>query len=168
MPHATTDTIQIRALPDALRKDSEIGAEVVLPESKRFFDPAKLSSDEVELLRAGLFSNGGLVIRNQSGLNPTVMVQLAKLFDPTVKDIHSGGEKQVTDPKNILSQNGCSRVPRAPQVTVIGQGVVEGHEGIPTLDLKHLVSNLWLSDTARKYPLTRSQSRTILHSMKIR
>jgi hypothetical protein len=60
-------------------------------------------------------------------------------MDPKPKTFHSGGEKQVIDPRNILSQNNCSRIPRAPQVTVIGHGTIKGHEDIPELHLKHLV-----------------------------
>jgi len=142
MPHAIAEGIQIVPLPDNIRGDSEIGAEVVLPSSDTLIDPSRLSPVEIDSLRHALFDNGVLVIRNQSGLKAAVLPQLAKIFDPFVKDIHSGGEKAVTDPKNILSQNGASRVPRAPQVTIIGQGTIEGHEGIPKVELKHLVRML--------------------------
>ncbi|KAH9810916.1 alpha-ketoglutarate dependent xanthine dioxygenase [Teratosphaeria destructans] len=138
MPHATEKAIQIIPLSTELRKDSQLGAEVVLPDHVEYLDPAKLTTDDLEILRQGLFENGVLVIRNQSGLYPAVLPQLAKVFDPTAKDIHSGGEKQVTDPKNILSENRSARIPRAPQVTVIGQGIIEGHEGLPMLNLKHV------------------------------
>jgi hypothetical protein len=79
-----------------------------------------------------------LVIRDQAGLDPSVLVGLAKLFDPAPLDHHSGGAKQVTDPNNILSLNNCSRIPKAPQVTVIGKGRVEDHQGLSELNLQHL------------------------------
>ncbi|KAK5121361.1 hypothetical protein LTR85_005527 [Meristemomyces frigidus] len=137
MPHIE-EPLRIQPLDDGLRKDSQIGAEVVLPSSMSLLDIPSLSENEKKLLRNGLFDNGVLVIRNQHGIEPKVLVQLAKLLDDTALDFHSGGAKQVTDPNNILSQNHCTRIPRAPQVTVIGQGVVRGHEGTPDLDLKHL------------------------------
>ena len=79
------------------------------------------------------------MIRNQLELDPDVLYDVAELIDPQPKGFHSGGKKQVTDPRNILSQNNCSRIPRAPQVTLIGKGHFEGYEGIPELNLKHLV-----------------------------
>ncbi|KAF2770532.1 alpha-ketoglutarate dependent xanthine dioxygenase [Teratosphaeria nubilosa] len=122
MPHATENAIQIVPLSIELRKDSQLGAEVILPDHIEHLEPSKLTTADLENLRQALFENGVLVIRNQSGLDPAVLPQLAKVFDPTAKDIHSGGEK----------------LPRAPQVTVIGQGIIEGHEGLPTLNLKHV------------------------------
>lgn len=139
MPHRTSP-LQLQPLESDVRKSSQLGAEVILPESMKIFNPELLSEDDKETLSRGLFDHGVLVIRNQSGLEPQVLCEIAKLIDPVSKEVHSGGKKQITDPRNILSQNNCSRIPRAPQVTVIGQGHIEGHEGIPALDLKHLVS----------------------------
>jgi alpha-ketoglutarate-dependent taurine dioxygenase len=130
--------LSIVPLEDGLRKQTDLGAEVRLPDSMRLLDPGSLSDQEISNLRDGLFQHGLLVVRDQSGVDPNVLVNLAKLFDPTAKDIHSGGLKQVTDEKNILSQNNCSRIPRAPQVTVIGKGNTAGHEGIDDLEMKHL------------------------------
>ncbi|KAK8066203.1 Clavaminate synthase-like protein [Apiospora hydei] len=66
------------------------------------------------------------------------MPQIGRFFDETAWDIHSGGEKMVTDAKNILSQNRGARVPRAPQVSIIGKGKWTGYEELPDLDLKHV------------------------------
>jgi hypothetical protein len=100
--------------------------------------PRSTSGNDKETLRKAMFAHGVLVIRNQAGLDPTVLVTLAKLFDPAPLDHHSGGAKQVTDPNNILSLNNCSRIPKAPQVTVIGKGRIEGHQGLGEMDLQHL------------------------------
>lgn len=139
MPHMIESLI-VTPLDAGLRKDAALGAEVELPTSMKLLNPSHLSFDDRQRLQQGLFENGVLVIRNQEGIDPAVLPQLAKLFDPTAKDIHSGGAKQVTDKKNILALNNCSRIPRAPQVTVIGKGNTAGHEGIEDLELKHLVS----------------------------
>ncbi|KAI6825631.1 hypothetical protein KC340_g10674 [Hortaea werneckii] len=142
MPHLL-EPLAIRPLNDELRKETLLGAEVTLPSSIRHLDVSQLSIEEHDTLREALFENGVLVVRGQDGIKPTDLISLAKLFDPAPLDIHSGGAKQVTDPKNILSQNGCTRVPSAPQVTVIGQGKYYDHEGIPEIDLKHLDHTLF-------------------------
>lgn len=139
MPHAA-EPLRVTTLPTELRKSSLLGAEITLPTGMTSIDLSALSEDDKNTLRAGLFDNGVVVIRNQQGLDPNVMPALGKLFDPTAWDIHSGGEKMVTDAKNILSANRGSRVPRAQQVSVIGKGKFKGHEGISELDLKHVVS----------------------------
>jgi alpha-ketoglutarate-dependent taurine dioxygenase len=138
MPHHITP-LRVEPLSGALQKSSQLGAEVILPESMTLFDPKSLSDDEKATLQRGFFDHGVLVIRDQQGLDPQVLHDIAELLDPQPLHFHSGGEKQVTDPRNILSQNNCSRIPRAPQVTLIGQGHIEEYEGISELDLKHLV-----------------------------
>lgn len=135
------ETLQVVPLPDTERKKSRLGAEVILPSGMGHVSPEELSHADQETLRQGLFDNGVLVIRNQHGLHPGVMAKLGKLFDPTACDVHSGGDKATTDKKNILSQNRSTRIPRAPQVNAIGKGKFLGHENIPELDLKHVVSS---------------------------
>lgn len=138
MPHSISP-LAVHALDDSVRQSSQIGAEITLPDSMRLLDVKQLSSDDQATLKTALFEHSVIVIRNQQGLDPSVLYDISALIDPQPKKIHSGGEKQVVDPRNILAQNNCSRIPRAPQVTVIGQGHFEGHEDIPSLDLKHLV-----------------------------
>ena len=144
MPHATP-ALTVQPLHDSLRQSSQVGAEVTLPESMRLLDVKQLSAKDQSTLKSALFEHNVLVIRNQQGLDPSVLYDISELIDPQPKKFHSGGEKQVIDPRNILAQNNCSRIPRAPQVTVIGQGKFEGHEDIPELNLKHLVSPVMIS-----------------------
>jgi alpha-ketoglutarate-dependent taurine dioxygenase len=132
------DPLRIQPLAAELRKDTKLAAEVLLPSIQKLLDLNALSESDKETLRKALFAHGVLVIRNQTGLDPTALVGLAKLFDPAPLDHHSGGARQVTDPNNILSLNNCSRIPKAPQVTVIGKGRVEGHQGLAEMDLQHL------------------------------
>ena len=139
MPHSVSQ-LSVQPLDDSLRQSSQIGAEITLPDTMRLLDVKQLSAKDQSTLRNALFEHSVIVIRNQQGLDPSVLYDISELIDPQPKKFHSGGEKQVVDPRNILAQNNCSRVPRAPQVTVIGQGKFEGHEDIPSLDLKHLVS----------------------------
>jgi alpha-ketoglutarate-dependent taurine dioxygenase len=137
MPHIV-DPLRIQPLDAELRKDTKLGAEVLLPSTQKLLDLDALSESDKETLRKTLFAHGVLVIRDQAGLDPSVLVGLAKLFDPAPLDHHSGGAKQVTDPNNILSLNNCSRIPKTPQVTVIGKGRVEDHQGLSELNLQHL------------------------------
>ena len=137
MPHIV-DPLRIQPLDAELRKDTKLGAEVLLPSTQKLLEVVALSESDKETLRKALFAHGVLVIRDQAGLDPSVLVGLAKLFDPAPLDHHSGGAKQVTDPNNILSLNNCSRIPKAPQVTVIGKGRVEDHQGLSELNLQHL------------------------------
>ena len=118
--------------------DTKLGAEVLLPSTQRLLDLDALPKSDKETLRKALFAHGVLVIRDQAGLDPAALVGLAKLFDPAPLDHHSGGAKQVTDPNNILSLNNCSRIPKAPQVTVIGKGKVKDYQGLSEMNLQHL------------------------------
>ena len=142
MPHKIA-ALRVVPLDTHVRKSSQIGAQVILPDSMTLFTPQALTENDTHILRQALFDHGVLVIRGQLGIAPQVLSEIAKVFDPQAKNVHSGGKMQVTDSKNILSQNNCSRIPRAPQVTVIGKGDVEGYEGIPHLELKHLVNIIY-------------------------
>jgi hypothetical protein len=103
-------------------------------------DLDSLTDTDKDIFRRGLYDHNVLVIRSQAGLRPTVLPQLGKFFDETAGDLHSAGETAVKDPRNILAVNRATRIPCAPQVTVIGQGEFEGYEGIKKLSLKHVVS----------------------------
>jgi alpha-ketoglutarate-dependent taurine dioxygenase len=137
MPHII-DPLRVQPLDATLRKDTKLGAEVHLPSSMRLLDLPALSKTDKKTLQQALFTHGVLVVRNQTGLSPTILPELAKFFDPAPLDHHSGGTKQVTDPNNILSLNNCSRIPEAPQVTVIGKGKFEDHQGLSEINLQHL------------------------------
>lgn len=154
------DTIRVVPLSDNLRKSSRLGAEVLLPGASTSFDLKSLSGEEKATLRQAFYDQGILLIRNQHDLNPDALYDVAELIDPHPTHFHSGGKRQVTDPKNILALNGCNRLPRAPQVTVIGKGKFEEYEGIPELDLKHLVRFFDLN----VYCLLTVSRRTIYHS----
>ncbi|CAK4032189.1 alpha-ketoglutarate dependent xanthine dioxygenase [Lecanosticta acicola] len=137
MPHSI-ESLKVVPLDGNLRKDTGLGAEVQLSTSMPLLEPLLLTMEDQERLRRALFENGVLVVRNQQGIHPDVLPQLARIFDPNAKGIHSGGAKQVTEKKNILALNNGSRIPRSPQVIVIGKGNTNGHEGIVDLELKHL------------------------------
>lgn len=103
-------------LPYQVRQESCIGAEIKLPEGMSILDVEALTEGDKDNLRRALFRNQVVVIRNQAGIDATVLPKLAKVFDPTASDVHSAGEKAVSDPKNILSVYKAGRIPKAPQV----------------------------------------------------
>lgn len=131
--------VSFEKLPSDIRQSSDIGAEIHLP-SPGPLDLASLTADDKDTLRKALFENQVIVIRNQQGIDPKVLPQLAKIFDPTASDIHSAGEKAVSDPRNILSAYKAGRIPRAPQVGIIGSGKFKNYEGLDELEVIHLVS----------------------------
>lgn len=135
------EPLQIIPLPVEIRKQSLIGAEVVLPSSMTLLDLSRLSNIDKDTLRNGLYNHHVLVIRNQLGISPAVLPEIGKLFDETAWNIHSGGLRVVKDPGNILAANKAARIPRAPQVSVIGQGDFKNYEGVD-LSLKHVVFEL--------------------------
>lgn len=106
-----------------------------------------LTDNDKDTLRKALFENQVVVIRKQKGIDPTVLPKLAKIFDPNASDIHSAGEKAVSDPKNILSAYKAGRIPRAPQVGIIGSGKFQDYEGLKELEVVHLVRIPRLTDT---------------------
>lgn len=98
-----------------------------------------LSEEDLDTFRRALFENQVVVIKNQKGIAPETLPKLTKVFDPTATDIHSAGEKAVSDPRNILSAYKAGRIPRAPQVGIIGSGKFKNYEGVEELEVIHLV-----------------------------
>lgn len=132
--------ISFEKLGSELRQSSAIGAEIHLPSSMPILEVGSLTENDKSTLRQALFHHQVVVIRNQGGIEPAVLPQLAKIFDPTASDVHSAGEKAVSNPKNILSAYKAGRIPRAPQVGIIGSGTFSDYEGIEQLEVIHLVS----------------------------
>ncbi|CRL29300.1 Taurine catabolism dioxygenase TauD/TfdA [Penicillium camemberti] len=141
MPESASLTFNL--LPDEIRQSSAIGAEVQLPPGMVMLDLDRLTDNDKDTLRKALFENQVVVIRKQKGIDPTVLPKLAKIFDPNASDIHSAGEKAVSDPKNILSAYKAGRIPRAPQVGIIGSGKFQDYEGLKDLEVVHLDHTLF-------------------------
>ncbi|EFW99135.1 alpha-ketoglutarate dependent xanthine dioxygenase [Grosmannia clavigera kw1407] len=125
-------------LPADVRQSSAIGAEVHLSSTVPIIDVESLTEEDKDVLRQALFENQVIVIRNQTGIDPKTLPQLTKVFDPSASDIHSAGEKAVSDPRNILSAYKAGRIPRAPQVGIIGSGKFQNYEGLDDLEVIHL------------------------------
>jgi len=119
MPHSESDNrkpLSFQLLPKDIRQSSRIGAEIILPSDQSILDLERLTEADKETLREAVFDNSVVVIRNQQGINPAILPELTKIFDPSASDIHSAGVKAVSDPRNILASYRAGRIPRAPQV----------------------------------------------------
>ncbi|KAJ5782869.1 hypothetical protein N7457_004643 [Penicillium paradoxum] len=183
MSEATGLTFNL--LPDEIRQSSAIGAEIQLPPGMSTLKLDQLTDNDKNVLRKALFENQVVVIRNQKGIDPTVLPELAKIFDPNASDIHSAGEKAVSDPRNILSAYKAGRIPRAPQVGIIGSGKFQNYEGLEALEVVHLDHTLFHEEPLSQEQLDNGYTRpyrwhmdtpfyerlpgevTILHSIRI-
>ncbi|KAJ5607528.1 hypothetical protein N7537_004147 [Penicillium hordei] len=167
MPELTSLTFNL--LTGEIRQSPATGAEIQLPPGMAMLDLDRLTDNDKDTLRKALFENQVVVIRNQKGIDPTVLPKLAKIFDPNASDIHSAGEKAVSDLKNILSAYKAGRIPRASQVGIIGSGKFQDYEGLKELEVVHLVHDgytrpyRWHMDTPFYERL--SGEVTILHSI---
>lgn len=135
--------INIQPLPPCLRKDSWLGAEVLLPGDSRLLgDPTELSQDDLQTLRQALYDHSVLVIRNQHGMDPTLMPKIAAIWDTKMINVHSGGKSAITSSNNILSRTSALRIPTAPNAAIIGNGNFADYQGIKELKLRHVVQNI--------------------------
>ncbi len=146
MPSATlasSPSLTIHPLSPAQSRKSLIGAEVVVnPDVPNIITPKSLCGEDIALLRQALYDYSVLVIKRQNGIDPASLPKLAAIWDEKIIDMHSGGLKAVTNPKNILSINGAARTPSCESVTIIGNGRFDGYMGIEKLELVHVVSSL--------------------------
>ncbi|KAH6692095.1 alpha-ketoglutarate dependent xanthine dioxygenase [Leptodontidium sp. MPI-SDFR-AT-0119] len=75
-------------------KNSLIGAEVVLCSGlPRMISPLDLTHEDISTLRQALYDYSVLVIRKQNGIEPSVLPQLARIWDEDIVYMHSGGAK---------------------------------------------------------------------------
>ena len=146
----------VRPFSPELRKDTLIGAEVVLNQLNNPVDPDTFTSADISGLRQALYDNSVLVFRKQQGINPLALEKLAAFWDEDIINIHSAGKEQVTDKRSILSRNNGARLPQAPNVQIIGNGLFQGYEGLD-LNLRHVVSIIDIPASTES--LTKSRTR---------
>ena len=108
MPSTTFSTsplFTVKPLSPELRKDTLIGAEVVVNDPTSPIDPTTFSAEDVAVLRQALYDNSVIVFRKQQGIDPLALEKLAAIWDDDMINVHSAGNKQIADPRNILSRN---------------------------------------------------------------
>lgn len=141
LTYPSSTNFHVVPLPPDAAKESLVGVEIAFNDSSRktivSFDDLTLS--DLDLFRYALFTFSAIVIRNQQGIDPNTLPALATIWDETAQKTHSGGPTALKSSKNILSQNLAERIPRANQVTILGEGQFDGYEGFPSLKLHHVV-----------------------------
>ncbi|KAJ5157222.1 uncharacterized protein N7482_008322 [Penicillium canariense] len=159
-------SLVVNLLPKNIRQSSAIGAEIQLAPGMPILNVEELTRKDEDTLRQALLKNQVVIIK-QKGIDPTVLPKLAKIFDSNATDIHSAGENAVSNPRNILSAYKTGRIPRAPQVGIVGSGRFQDYEGIKELEVVHLVgfSGWWHMDTPFYERLPGEV--TILHSIRM-
>jgi xanthine dioxygenase len=98
-------------------------------------DVARLSDAQFLELERAVYTHQVVVVRGQGGLAPRDQFELTRRFDPTVQTYGHGHSKDLMA-KSVLTRDLVS-IPEVPQVKLLGNGRVEGHEGIPEVDLLH-------------------------------
>ncbi|KAK6078314.1 TfdA family Taurine catabolism dioxygenase TauD [Seiridium cupressi] len=119
----------------------------------------RLTEQDKQTLRKALFEDQVIVIRGQKGIEPTVLPELAKVFNESAIGAHSTGEKAVSDSRNILSAYKAGRIPQAPQVGIIGLGKFQDYDGIPKLEVIHLDHTLFHENSSTPEDLQKGYTR---------
>ncbi|KAF4125335.1 Alpha-ketoglutarate dependent xanthine dioxygenase [Geosmithia morbida] len=152
-------------------QSSSIGAEVNFPDETDTLNLDALSENDKGSLRKVLFNNQVIVIRNRMDIDPATFLHLTEVFDTTFTYILSAGGKSVSNCNNIISAYRAGRIPRAPQVSIIGSGRFDDYEGIDKLEVTHLIQNgyirpyRWHMDTPFSERLPGEV--TILHGVQV-
>ncbi len=98
-------------------------------------DLANLSDDDFAALERAVLTRHVVVVRGQRGLSPKDQFALTRRFDPSAQTYGHGHKKDVLR-QSVLVQDLVS-IPDVPQVQLLGNGRVAGHEGLPEVDLRH-------------------------------
>jgi alpha-ketoglutarate-dependent taurine dioxygenase len=143
--------LDIRPLQHAPSSSVDFGAEVMA------CDLARLDEDSFDALARAVLTYHVVVVREQARLTPRQQYELTRRFDPTVQTYGHGHDKDLLK-KSVLVQDLIS-IPSVPQVQLIGNGLVERHEGVEHADLRHPSHETFhqrpLSDEQRQQDLTR-------------
>jgi alpha-ketoglutarate-dependent taurine dioxygenase len=143
--------LEIRVLEPAAGSSVDFGAEV-LP-----CDLTQLTDADFDELSRAVLTHHVVVVREQAGLTPQQQFELTRRFDPSVQTYGHGHDKELLK-KSVLVQDLIS-IPSVPQVQLIGNGLVERHEGVERAELHHPSHETFhrrpLTDEQRSQDLTR-------------
>ena len=98
-------------------------------------DVGNLSDAEFAELERTVLAHQVVVVRGQGALSPRAQFELTRRFDPSVQTYGHGHSKELMA-KSVLTRDLVS-IPEVPQVKLLGNGRVHGHEGLDTVDLLH-------------------------------
>src|SRR5260221_11601518 len=146
-----TSVLQVRPLEPAPGSTVDFGAEIAA------CNLAELSYADFDALSRAVLTHHVVVVRGQAGLTPQQQYELTRRFDPTVQTYGHGHDKELLK-KSVLVQDLIS-IPSVPQVQLIGNGLVEHHEGVERAELHHPSHETFhhqpLTEEQRAHDLTR-------------
>ena len=122
-------TLRVTPLVSPPGSEVDFGAEVAP------CDLGRLSDEDFATLERAVLTHQVVVVRQQADLTPKVQFELTRRFDPTTQTYGHGHDKELIR-KSVLVQDLVS-IPGVPQVQLLGNGVVTGHEGIEEVALAH-------------------------------
>lgn len=96
---------------------------------------AELSDEAFAELERAVLTHSVVVVRDQARLSPRQQFELTRRFDPSVTSYGHGNRLDIMK-QSVLMQDLVS-IPDCPQVKLLGNGRVEGHEGIADVMLCH-------------------------------
>ena len=172
LTYLSSTNFHLKPLPQDQSKDSLIGVELVFNDlgERKIITADDLDDRDRELFRHAVFEYSAVVIRNQQGLDPNTLPALTSIWDKTAQGTHSGDVAALKSEKTVLSQNKAERIPRARQVTVIGEGRFDGYEGLPSVDLHHVVcssSVVLVSMLTSSHRITSSSTPSVYQSLNL-
>ncbi|KAF7436160.1 hypothetical protein PC9H_002986 [Pleurotus ostreatus] len=94
-----------------------------------------LSPEEFKQVEGALYKYGVLPFRDVE-LTLEEQYSLTKAFDPEA-ETYGHGNNKVDDSKQSILRSVIKSFPRVPQVQLVGNGSIYGHEGIPEVAPKH-------------------------------
>src|SRR5580692_4188523 len=83
-------------------------------------------------LERAVLTHAVVVVRGQERLSPRAQFELTRRFDPRVQTYGHGNRTDVLK-QSVLVQDLVS-IPDWPQVKLLGNGRVTGHEGLPAVE----------------------------------
>ena len=90
----SSPSLTSQPLPNDLTKEFLNGAEMVLNSDVcQLPSPSNLTSEDISAFRQALYDYSVLVIKKQSGIEPNVFPQPARIWDENTVEMHSGGSK---------------------------------------------------------------------------
>jgi alpha-ketoglutarate-dependent taurine dioxygenase len=131
-PHSTSPASRLRftALKaPAVAHEVDFGVEVSPG------DVGRLSDADFAALERAVYTHQVVVVRGQNALSPAAQFELTRRFDPTVKTYGHGNREELLR-ASVLTRDLIS-IPDVPQVKLLGNGPVSGHEGLPDVELRH-------------------------------
>ncbi|KAG0169965.1 hypothetical protein DFQ28_003336 [Apophysomyces sp. BC1034] len=97
-------------------------------------DLEKLTDEDFKKLEEAVYTYQVVVVRNQGHLSPKIQCAVTKRFDPEADTYGHGGQHRAKE--SVISRD-LSPMPDAPQVQLLGHGVVKDYQGIAERKLSH-------------------------------